>query len=223
MQLSPDLNVADATVLAVSVTLPGLSGDLLELGAVGLRIAGFEYVPVGGAMRCVPDPGAGPETTSARSGLRPDLVRGRPPAAIALAFLDAYLARPPYLVATHGPVLGQMIAAHRDICPVLAELTILDTERLVRQLFPGQDPHLDAWADRLDTSGLTDRVDGRTRLTAALVMRTMSEALRRGGQADLVSLIHSAQPEQSTRRSAPRSASGPATGERGRRLAWTRA
>lgn len=223
MTLSQDPHVVDATVLAVSATLPRRGSDLLELGALGLRFAGFGYVPVGGGMYCVPDPAASLETTTARSGLHPDLVRGRPPAAIAVAYLDAYLDCPPYLVATHGPVLGQMIAAHRDSCPVLAELTILDTARLVRHLFPGEDPRLEAWADRLDTGGLTDRVDERTRLTAALVMHTMHEVLRRGDPADLASLVHIAQLEQPAPRSAPRPASGPTAAERDRRLAWTRA
>lgn len=220
MTLSQDACFVDTTVLVVSATVPQRGSDLLELGALVLRYAGFRYIPVDGGVYCVPDPAAGLETTMARSGLHPELLRGRPPAAIALAYLDAHLVRPPYLVATHGPVLGEKIAAHRDCCPALAELTILDTARLARHAFPGADPRLEAWAARLDTRGLSERVDERTRLTTALFMHAMREVLRRGDLADLASLTRVAKFDQPAR-STPRPTRGPADPAREGRLAWT--
>ena len=221
MQLSQDPHFAAATVVVASATVPQRGGDLLELGALVLRYAGFGYVPVIGGVYCVPDPSADLATTVARSALAPEQVRGRPPGAIALAYLDAHLASPPYLVATHGPVLGQMIAAHADSCPVLAELTILDTARLARHVLPAADPRLEAWADRLDTSSLNSRVSASTRLTAALFMHAMREVLRRGDPADLDSLIQVAEFERAARSLLPRVAIAPAAPAHEGRLAWT--
>jgi hypothetical protein len=223
MQLSQDPHFAAATVVVAAAIPPRRGGDLLDVGALVLRYSGFGYLPVGGGVRCVPDPSVDLATTIARSGLAPEQVHDRPPGSIALAYLDAHLTRPPYLVATHGPVLGQMIAAHRDSCPVLAELTILDTARLARHAFPGADPRLERWAGRLDISVLTDRVGERTRLTAALFMQAMGEVLRRDDVADLASLLRIAALEPPQRSSAPLALPGPTTPLQDRRLAWTSA
>jgi hypothetical protein len=219
LPLPQDPQFADTTVLVVTASLPRRSSDLLELGALPLRYAGFGYVDTGErALRCVPDPSAALDTTIGRSGLRPDQVRGRPPAAIALAFLDAHLTRPPYLVATHGPVLGQMIAAHADSCPVLADLTILDTARLARHVYRGANLRLEQWADRLalDTSALTGQTSGETLLATALFMHLMHELLRDGNTGDLAWLLQIAQLER------PRHPGAALiSGKGGGRRAWT--
>ena len=222
-QLSQDPYFADTTVLVVSASAPQRAGDLLDLGALVLRYAGFGYVPTGDGLHCVPDPGARLDTTIERSSLRPEQVRGRPPAAVALAYLDAHLDRPPYLVATHGPLLGRLIAAHRDSCPVLGDLTILDIARLAHHLHPETGPRLERWAGHLDVSGLSTRPGERTRLAAALFMHLMRELLRREEPGDFAALIRIGELQRSDGSPPQRSPSGPATPStlHDRRLPWT--
>jgi hypothetical protein len=222
-QLSQDPYFADTTVIVVTATAPRRAGELLDLGALVLRFAGFGHVPTGDGLHCVPDPGADLATTIQRSGLEPEQVRARPPAAIALAYLDARLTRQPYLVATHGPLLGRLIAAHLDSVPTLADLPILDTARLTRHLFPDASPRLEQWTGRLDTSGLSSRVGEQTRLATALFMHAMREVLRRQQPHDFTALLRIAGlqwPQSLPLRGTAPELTARSAGQ-DRRLAWT--
>ena len=221
MAAPEDPAFAAATMLVVASTPPRPDTGA-ELGAVVLRYSGFGYMPVSD-LHCALDAHTDPATTLRRSGLRPDQVLGRPPAAVALAYLDSWLTRPPYLLVTHGPVLREQIETHRDSCPTLADLTLLDTGLLARHLHPGPHLRLNQWASRLGARPLAANTSLEARLVAGLFTRLMGELLRRPDPADLAALIQIAAPPPPDAPAArpagalPR----PSSAARERNAAWT--
>jgi hypothetical protein len=131
--LTHDLAHSGATFVVVTTTAPVAPHETFALAAVAVRIAdtGFERV---GRLHCAVNPAARVGLVLERSGLRPDQIEERAPAEVALAYLDARLTRPPYVVLAYGPLPGRQITAHHASCLVLAALPRLDIQRLERHL-----------------------------------------------------------------------------------------
>jgi hypothetical protein len=130
--LTADPAVTGATLVALATS--GLAGGGFAVAADVLRFAGWEYYRVA-ALRCEVPGGTREHQVSRGSGLGIERIRGWSPAAVALAYLDAHLTHPPYLLLAHqaGP-LASLIARFAEQCPALAACALLDTAELARQL-----------------------------------------------------------------------------------------
>lgn len=115
-----------------------------------------------------------------QTGITPQMLVGRPPAASVLADLDARLANPPYrLVAHHAATEAGIIYDYQDSCKRLAATAFLDTLRLARARYPGLPSHrLDSLLDHLDILRPVNRHRAMpdVEATAALFMRLTEPA-----------------------------------------------
>ncbi|HTJ67930.1 MAG TPA: hypothetical protein VL551_10405 [Actinospica sp.] len=130
--LTSDPTVTGATLVALAASRS--PGGGFAVAADVRRFAGWEFYRVA-TLHCEV-PGAATEHQVVRaSALTVEQIRGRTPAAVAMAYLDAHLTQPPYLLATHqaGP-LASLIAGCAKQCPALAAARLLDTAELARQL-----------------------------------------------------------------------------------------
>ena len=145
----------------------------------------------------------------AQTGLTARYLAGQPPAAEAMAALDARLARPPYrLVAHSAHTEATLIAGQRQHCPALAAASLLCTVRLSRQAFPELGNHrLGTVARFLGIPIPPDR--HRAMPDAELTVRVLRRALAAGCQRQLWSTLHDLDAVAGV---APRAAAGPGQG-----------
>lgn len=166
--LTSDPTVTGATLVALAASRS--PGGGFAVAADVRRFAGWEFYRVA-TLRCEVPGGASVQQLAHASGLSAEQIKGRSPAAVAMAFVDAHLAQPPYLLAAHqaGP-LASLIANCAQQCPALAAARLLDTAELARQLrgTPAQ-VGLEAYAEqfRMPRPSLAT-VAGRAALTAQL-------------------------------------------------------
>lgn len=77
-----------------------------------------------------------------QTGITPDMLAHQPPAGEVLAELDRRFTAGPYLlVAHHAPTEARLLSNHREHCPHLARIDLLDTVRLARNLYPELPKH----------------------------------------------------------------------------------
>lgn len=191
--LTRDPAVTEATIVAL--TASRLPGSGFTIAADVRRFAGWDFYRVS-TLHCEVPGGAHEHRLIHGSGLRPEQIRGRTPSAVALKYLDAHLARPPYLLLAHqaGPLVS-LIAQYGEHCPALAAAAILDTAELVRQVrgTPASVP-LDAYAEQfqIPRSSLTP-VTARAALTARVFT---SLARQEQANADLAGVLARCVPER---------------------------
>lgn len=130
--LTSDPTLTGATLVALAASRS--PGGGFAVAADVRRFAGWEFYRVA-TLHCEV-PGRATEHQLVRaSGLGAEQVRGRTPPAVAMAYLDAHLTQPPYLLVAHqaGP-LASLIAGCAQRCPALGAAQLLDTAELARQL-----------------------------------------------------------------------------------------
>lgn len=72
-----------------------------------------------------------------QTGITPQMLAEKPPAAQVMTELDRRFAAGPYvLIAHHAPAEAGLIYALREHCPNLARIDLIDTVRLARALYP---------------------------------------------------------------------------------------
>ncbi|MGH3669823.1 MAG: 3'-5' exonuclease [Pseudonocardiaceae bacterium] len=77
-----------------------------------------------------------------QTGITPAMLADRPAAGQVLAELDRRFSAGPYLlIAHHAPTEARILSDHREYCPNLARIDLLDTVRLARDLFPELPKH----------------------------------------------------------------------------------
>jgi hypothetical protein len=130
--LTRDREVTAATLVALAATRS--PGGRFAIAADVRRFAGWHYYRVA-TLHCEVPADADERSVLRGSGLAADQVRGRSPAAVALAYLDAHLACPPYLLVAHqAGALGSLIRSHAEVCPGLAAARLVDCAELAGHL-----------------------------------------------------------------------------------------
>jgi hypothetical protein len=151
-----------ATIVALSMgPLPAQPDIALELAAHVCRVSHGRLEEIGGSAYVrIPAAGTSEGEIARRSGLSVRQVAGMSAAAIALAYLNLHLTRPPYVLAVHqAPRFAEVLDQHRDYCPALAAADLIDTAQ---------------WADRLHS------IPPAIPLTACARTLQVHEALNEG-------------------------------------------
>jgi len=166
--LTRDRELTAATLIALAAT--GSPGAGFAIAADVRRFAGWDYYRVS-TLRCEVPAGAAEHRVLTGSGLVAERIHGRSPAAVALAYLDAHLVCPPYLLVAHqAGALGSLIRHHAEACPRLAAASLVDSAELAGRLrgVPATVP-LDSYAQEfaLQRPALAD-LSRRAELTAML-------------------------------------------------------
>jgi DNA polymerase III epsilon subunit-like protein len=173
-------------VIDFETTTPaGRRPEPIDVAAVSLRWAGTGFDEVGRYSALIQPPAHAPVTgfDTEQTGITADMVAAAPPAAEAMAALDAtFKPDGPYLLVAHNaPTEAGLLYDHRDHCPLLAATSLIDTLRLARVAFPGLDTHrLDALLHHLHVPRPADRhrALADVEATAQVFARIIDEGIR---------------------------------------------
>lgn len=193
----PDFLATTFVVIDFEATTPkGYPAQPIEVAALALRYEEGAWTTVGRSASLIRPPAFAPVTpaVTAQTGLTPEQLIQAPSPAEALGALNRrFTAGQRYLlVAQHAATEANIIHNHREHCPALARIDLLDTIPLAKHLVPGLPNHkLDTLLAHFAIKQPADRhrAYADVDVTAQVFFRLISAADENDQLCDLAALV----------------------------------